>query len=95
MNINIENFHLDIFKKNIREQYNHEIRENIFQQLCLTCYPQNFQDIHFIPFPTAGQDGSIDHYAFTDDGKKVIVECKKNNTKECHRCAKSAQNKTA
>ena len=81
MMMNIENFCLDIFREEIKKQYNHEI-ENIFQQLCFDLLTSEYPQYSFVPFPTAGQDGSIDHYAFTDDGKKVIVECKKNNTKE-------------
>ena len=84
----INNFSLDIFRNDIKKEYNSEEAE-IFQDMCFDLLSYQKKDEEFTPFLTKGKDGSIDHYVFNSLNENIIIECKKNNTYELAKSALS------
>ncbi len=60
--------------------------EDAFQRICHDLLQHRLNNdpalapVQLVPFPTPGADGAVDSYGYGDADKRLIIECKKNET---------------
>jgi hypothetical protein len=80
-------FSLEILRDDWLPRLNANFKlEDAFQRICHDILHHRLNNdptlapVQLVPFPTPGADGAVDSYGYGDADKRLIIECKKNNT---------------
>ena len=80
-------FSLDILRDDWIPRLNVNFKlGDAFQRICRDLLRHSLNNdpalapVQLVPFPTPGADGAVDSYGYGDTDKRLIIECKKNES---------------